>query len=91
MDVMRHFPWWFIVAVIVAIEVYSVHAALDGNSCGYRDSMLDYLACNAFLIALGLVLPLWIALAPLAFLFFGVAVPIALISFIYSYLRNKLK
>ena len=89
MNIKQHYIRWLVVFVIVAIEAYSVHAALDGNSCGYRESMLDRLGCTAFLVGLGLIIPPWLIVAPFIFSFFGVVVPLAALWFLSSAVINQ--
>ena len=72
------------VVAIGLIEIYSVGAAFHSGGCDIQDSIFDYLGCNAFLIVMALLAPLWAILMPAGILFFGLAMPIASAKLLWS-------
>jgi len=51
--------------------------------------MFDYLGCNAFILIVAIVAPLWAVLMPAGILFFGVAMPIASAKLLWSVVNEK--
>lgn len=78
-----------VLAVVLLVEAYSVHVALEKNGCGFQDSALDFLFCNAFIIVMGLLVPIWAVLAPFGIILFGFAMPIASVRLIWSVMDNQ--
>ena len=77
------------VVAIGLVEVYSVGTAFGSGGCDIQDSIFDYVGCNAFILVIALLAPLWAVLMPAGILFFGLAMPVASAKLLWSVMDEK--